>query len=227
MSQQINLINPELRPRRDWLAFATVAPATLAVLLVVVLAAVWVRVEQSSLGAHEREVAAQLKAAQDRLQAVTKELAARTADPALANEAERLKNALSLRREALQFLQAGGAGKPSGFASAMAGLARQSTDGLWLTGFAAGGGELEIRGRMLDPALLPLYIRRLNAESAFQGRRFAELDMKGVDPQADTAKTDAAKPAQAASPSATLPRYTEFTLRTVGAAELNKLGVDK
>lgn len=224
MSQQINLLNPDLRPRRDWLSFSVVAPLALAALLVVTVSAVWERSRLVGLRVLESEVSNRLKAEQERLQMLTKAAAERTSDPAVAREAERLNAALQLRREALQMLQAGGSGETGGFSGAMAGLARQSMDGLWLTGFAAGGGELEIRGRMLDPSLLPAYIRRLDSEQAFQGRRFAELDMKGVDAQDKPAAGAPPAPATAAVPALRLPPHTEFTLRTVGAANLGKSG---
>ncbi len=42
MSQQINLLLPELRPQRDWLAFPAVAAASLAVIVGIAGMAVWV-----------------------------------------------------------------------------------------------------------------------------------------------------------------------------------------
>lgn len=234
MTQQINLLNPDLRRRRDWLSFAMVAPAALLVFALVTADALWVRTEERTLAAQESEVAAQLNAAQERLQAAAKAVGARSGDPALVGEAERLRVALQLRREALQLLQAGDIGDTAGFSAIMTGLARQSMEGLWLTGFAAGGGELEIRGRMLDPALLPAYIKRLNGEPAFQGRRFAELEMKGVapgpveaNPPAAAAPAAPAAPAASPAPAAPLPHYTEFALRTVGAAGLGKSGGER
>ena len=57
--------------------------------------------------------------------------------------------------------------------------------------------------------MLPKYIKRLNDEPAFAGRRFATLDMKGVDPVND--KPEAGQVVNKAPAS---PPYTEFTLRT-------------
>jgi hypothetical protein len=36
---------------------------------------------------------------------------------------------------------------------------------------------MEIRGRTIDPALLPEYIQRMNKEPAFQGRAFSALKL--------------------------------------------------
>jgi hypothetical protein len=57
--------------------------------------------------------------------------------------------------------------------------------------------------------LLPVYINRLNDEPAFAGRRFASLDMKGVDPADDKSDTG-----QAAAKAKPVSRFTEFALRT-------------
>jgi hypothetical protein len=56
---------------------------------------------------------------------------------------------------------------------------------LWLTGFSigAGGAEVVLRGRMLDPGLLPRYLARLGQDKAFEGRRFDSLSIGGTAPQ--------------------------------------------
>jgi hypothetical protein len=86
-----------------------------------------------------------------------------------------------------------------------------------LVGFGFSGKEIEIRGRLLDPALLPTYINRLNDEPAFAGRRFSALDMKGVDP-ADDKHDDPSVAAKTKAPA----RYTEFALRTELVASQEK-----
>jgi hypothetical protein len=63
----------------------------------------------------------------------------------------------------------------------MRAFSRAGSDGLWLTGFRVldDGSQLDINGRMVDQALLPAYLKRLEAEPVFHGRRFSALDMKG------------------------------------------------
>ena len=49
-------------------------------------------------------------------------------------------------------LKGGAFGNQQGFAEYLRAFSRQSVNGLWLTGFTiAGSGELEIRGRVLEP----------------------------------------------------------------------------
>jgi len=206
MSQQINLLNPALRQRQDWLRANVVAMAALACLGLVVIASIGLGARQRSLQAAEAEAGVRLRTAQERLQAMTKGLGERKPDPALAQRAENLAAAVQLRQEAMRHLDRKEGAR---FSEAMRGLARQSMDGLWLTGFAVGGEDMEIRGRMLDPSLLPAYIRRLNAEPAFHGRRFDALDMRGVDARPAGKPDAAAKP----GPVRLLPPYVEFALR--------------
>lgn len=219
MSQEINLINPALRPRRDWLSFRRVAPAAPAALLLVAGIAGALRVSVSSGQKAQTSAAAQLATARDQAQALQARLAARRSDPALEQEAAQLAAALGQRREQLK-LARGLAAEDGGFAEVMRGFSRQRVEGVWLTGFSVGPGGFDIRGRLLDPGLLPAYIRRLNGEPAFRGRQFAALDMLGVEPTAAPAAGGAPAAAPAASPAPSGPaRYTEFTLRaTAGAA---------
>lgn len=219
MSQQINLIDPALRPRRDWLQFKVVAPVALACLAVVVAASAFLRWERRALEVREGAVNAQLKTSQERLQALAQSVGQRVGDPRLAAESELLATEIRQRQEVLGELERG-RGQGPRFSEDLRGLARQTMDGLWLTAFAAGGDSLEIRGRMLDSSLLPAYIRRLNAEPAFQGRRFDALDVsEGVRP----------KPAQGAEGEAKalerrLPPYSEFVLRAGAAPEKSAPG---
>ena len=221
MSQEINLLNPALRHKRDWLAFDMVAGgAGVAVLLVVALYAyslVQARTEQQRQAALAEEV----QVGQKELQAATAQLAARKTDPMLEQEAVRLKNAATQRKELFRLATGFASSGSGGVADVMRGFSRQIVDGVWLTGFVVAPDDFEIRGRLLDSSLLPAYIRRLNAEPAFRGRRFVALDMRAVAEDAAAAGTASAGVANAAAKPAVVgavPRYTEFVLRASAAA---------
>ena len=110
-----------------------------------------------------------------------------------------------------------GAGVSSGnsFGQYLRGLARQSVNGLWLTGVVvgAGGKDVQIRGRTMDRSLVADYVERLNAEKSFAGIGFSGLQMKqGVE----------ATPAVIAGAVAAAPKpapYIEFELIAVPATE--------
>jgi hypothetical protein len=118
----------------------------------------------------------------------------------------------------------------------MRAFARQSLDGVWLTGFEidAGGRELALSGRALGAELVPRYLERLNHESLLQGRQFSSLKVdqrvierapptplpardkdgdKGSDK--DSAKDkEKAKDAKAAKVELPPLRYVEFSMST-------------
>ena len=206
MSQQINLLLPALRPRRDWLGFPLVAGSALAVIVLVAGLGLWGRQQVAGLGEEKERGDAEAAALQQRLLALGQTLAARQPNPALQAEIDRLAESLRQREEALQVVESGRTGGAGGHALSMRGFARQMVDGVWLTGFTLAGSDVEIRGRLADAALLPHYIRRLNEESTFQGRRFAALDMQ------DASRAAPPETPGRAPPPGNARRYTEFVL---------------
>lgn len=207
MSQQINLLLAELRPRRDWFALPAVVAAAVGGLVLVAGVAAWGNYQVRSLAGAAAQSEANLKALQQQLQALAHTLGARQPDPALPAEIESLNESLRQRAEALLVLEGDRPASAARHAALMRGFARQIMDGVWLTGFSASGDGVEIHGRLSDPALLPQYIRRLNGEAAFQGRRFSALDMR------DGSAGPAAAPTALGAAAQSSPRYTEFALR--------------
>jgi Tfp pilus assembly protein PilN len=184
MAQQINLYNPALRLQREWLTLGNVLAAAVCFALALGGVGAYLRSQ-----ADARAQAAQLadaELAQARVRLVKAGAAAGM--PVAEAELNTLQEVLAARREVLAALQAGSGLSPTataGFADYLRGLARQSVNGLWLTGFsvAQGGEGMEIRGRMLAAERLPDYIRRLNAERVFAGRQFVSLQVeRSVDP---------------------------------------------
>ena len=210
MSQQINLLLPELRPRFDWLALPVVAAAGAAGLLLIALLASAGVMRVNALKENETALRAQLTALQQQVQTLGQRLGARQGDTMLDQQLAAARLAVAQRQDVLNVVAQGDLPSSHAYSGLFEGFSRQVVEGAWLTGFVFAQKNIEIRGRLTDPALLPVYIGRLNAEPAFAGRRFAALDMKGVEPAPASAETPAAPPARAA----VLPRHTEFVLRT-------------
>lgn len=200
MSQQINLLLPELRPRFDWLSLPVVVSVALAgFVLVAGLALVGAN---AARGLAEREGAlkGELTTMQQQSQLLGKALGERRGDPLLPQRIEQARLEVSQRRQVMDLLASGGVGAGQGFSGVFQGFSRQIVQGVWLVGFAVAGAEIEIRGRLTDPALLPAYVGKLNGETSFAGRRFSMLDMKGS--------------VATASDGAPGAPYTEFVLST-------------
>ena len=214
MSQQINLLLPELRPRFDWLALPVVAAAGAAGLLLIALLASAGVMRVNALKENETALRAQLTALQQQVQTLGQRLGARQGDTTLDQQLAAARLAVAQRQDVLNVVAQGDLPSSHAYSGLFEGFSRQVVEGAWLTGFVFAQKNIEIRGRLTDPALLPVYIGRLNAEPAFAGRRFAALDMKGVVPT--TARQDAS--AGLPGKTAVLPQHTEFVLRTEAEA---------
>lgn len=210
MSQQINLLLPELKPRFDWLALPVVASLALAGLLLLVVLFGVTAMQAESLKTREAELKAQLLALQQQVQSLGQSLGARQGDSGLEKQIAATRLGVAQRQEVLNVIAQGEVTGSNAYSGLLQGFARQGLEGVWLVGFGFAGKDIEIRGRLTDPALLPAYINRLNAEPAFAGRRFATLDMKSVDP-ADEKRAEAP---DAVAKTKLMARYTEFVLRT-------------
>ncbi len=221
MSQQINLYEARLRPSHALATARNLGICALALLVLMTALALWTRTDAD----RKTEAAAVSRKLQDQEQekmgALSKVMAERKVSPALAGEMEITKSMLAARQEVMDVLDSGQLGNTSGFSAFMIGFARQSQNDLWLTGFVVtlGGEEIEIRGRLLDPARLPSYVQGLSSEPVFQGRRFAALEMRDVEPEALKAEQPGAAKVSAAGvqPPLRLPRFVEFTLRSENA----------
>lgn len=219
MSQQINLINPALRKTKDWLTATVLAVATGIMVVVIVGSTILAKQAADARFAEAERSAAALKAAQDRLMALSKEVGELKPDPKLGEELSSALKVLSLREDVIKALEggAGSAGGITGFSEYFRGFARQVPSGLWLTGIVmdTGSDEMEIRGRMLNPASLPDYIQRLNSEKAFSGKGFSNLAILRPAPDAAPVGANASSggvqvSANASAATATVPKSSPF-----------------
>ncbi|MDR2092484.1 MAG: PilN domain-containing protein [Azoarcus sp.] len=194
MSQQINLLNPALRPRREWLSLETLILSTAALLVVMIGIGAWGihRERQAMAELNAREVAWQ--DAQSQLKDLATQQVSRSVDAQLVQQVAQRKTWLEHRRQALSMLQGGSMGRADGFSNIMAALARQTPEGLWLTGFdiQTGGNAILLRGRLVTENLLPSFVERLNHEADLRGRRFAALEVVSIPPKprGDDSKPD-------------------------------------
>ncbi|MDR1462166.1 MAG: PilN domain-containing protein [Azoarcus sp.] len=195
MSQQINLFNPALRPRRDWLSLKALILSTMALVAVLALIGAWgIYTERQALASlNARESTWQ--EAQGRLKDLAARQISQAPDPQLEQQIAQRRTWLEHRRQALLILKNDSTSQPDGFSSIMTALARQTPEGLWLTGFdiqSGSGGAILLRGRLVSENLLPNFVERLNHEADLRGRRFAALEVSSIPPkpQPDESKLD-------------------------------------
>jgi hypothetical protein len=201
MARQINLYDPALRHQRDWLALGNIVVLAAVLAALVGALGVGARSGLDVLAATAAAGESQLKAARDQIVALGQQAANRQPDPRVAQELAAKRMLLTAHGEVLRILRESVTDddRPD-FDDFLRGLARQTLSGLWLTAFSfdARSGGMEIRGRTVDPALLPEYIRRLNRETAFQGRAFASLKIDAGKPDVPAGGAAAAAPAPVA-----------------------------
>lgn len=213
MSAQINLYHPRYLRQRELLTLGNVMLAAAAVYLLLAVAGGWAWQNAATRSRAATVAELQLKAVKSQVDAATKAAGVRKPSPQLISELERAEGMLRRRGDIARLLESGAVGNTGGFADYLRGFARQIPEGLWLTAFTikSGGSDMEIRGSMLDPVVLPEYIRRLGNEKVFQGRSFASLTMNRVEPSAPA--RPGAPGAAAVAPAPTSgPRPIDFVL---------------
>lgn len=208
MSQNINLFNPAFRRQRRLLTLGTALQCFGVVLIALAGYHYFLQQQVSGLAAELRSTEGLLKSQRGYADALKGRTAAKP-EAQLDADIIRLETELKIARDSMEALKSGGFGNQQGFAEYLRAFSRQSLNGLWLTGFTiTGGGDLEIRGRVLSPDLVPSYIQRLNREQVLAGRSFDRLEMSrpAAEPQVEKGR-DARKAAPA-------PRFLEFSLAT-------------
>ncbi len=222
MSQQINLLLPELRPRFDWLGLPVVVAAAVLGLLLLGGYFTYEKTQLAKLEAQDAVVKQQLAAMQQEVLSLGQIVSGRKGDPMLPVLLDALRLGNEERQSVLSALNNGFGGERLGFSGVLDGFSRQTIDNLWLTRFELAGGNIHLEGSAIDPSLLPRFIDKLNAEAVFSGRQFAALDMKSVDADvvpatpASVPGTAPVVPAVSATPSkAHVPlRHVQFVLRS-------------
>jgi len=177
MSQQINLYNPAFEFKRELLSANTMGAALGVLVLGLVAATLFAQARVRGLEAEAKAVAAKVEQAQTRLNQATVEFAPRKPDPALQAQLAEAETHLRALQKVQGMVAKGALGNTQGYAEYFRALARQNVDGMWLTAVnvEGAGADIGVRGRALNPALIPGYIGRLRNEPVMQGKTIGNL----------------------------------------------------
>lgn len=177
MSQQINLFDERFRKQKRLLSARTMVQAAAAVFVIALafqeLYAYQNRSLQATLAQSDQR-ATQLR---DQTVRFARDFTAQGRSAALTDEIARIEERLRQRRGLLAGMQSGAGGNVEGFSPYLTALARQTMNGVWLTGIdiGAASGELVLKGRVVDSTLVPAYLRQLRREEPFAERSVREL----------------------------------------------------
>lgn len=207
MSQQINLFNPALL-RQEPVFTATTMARSLGLLAAGVL--VLGLYGQHSMRQTRQEALATeqtLEARKARLASAQGSFAPRARNPEFERQVSEGEARIKALREVAGVLQRGEFGNTGGYSGYFQALARQGSSDLWLTGVSivGAGRQIGLRGRALEPALVPAYITRLTREPVMQGKSFGSLRIVRAEQPVDAGAAPAARPE--------LTAYVDFSLQ--------------
>ena len=180
MTQQINLYNPALLPRVDAFSGRVVLLALGGILLLSLLVYGWSAWDASRLAVEQQRQQGQLNTLQSDITRLAQESAGRKPSPQLTAELESIEALLAGRNEVMTVLKGGSLGDTRGVSEYFRAFARETVDGLWLTGFsiAGAGSDISIEGRTLSAELVPGYIGKLRREQVLRGHGFGTLNVQ-------------------------------------------------
>lgn len=211
MSQQINLFSPVFLKKRKVPYSAAIMLRALGVIAVLgVLAYGYLAYQTDVLTKQMAETDKKVSEEQERLTKLTSELPPQQPSAQLQNDIKNAEAQLKARQEMVDALKHGGPiGSTEGYSEYMRAFARQSVDGLWLTGFdiTGAGSEMAITGRTVRAELVPAFVQRLSQEPVMKGRQFAYL------------RISAPQHAQSDKKSIASLGYLDFILRSVEEAK--------
>lgn len=179
MNQQINLYQPMFRKQEK--VFSAVTMLQITGFIVLVLAGIYgyslyslqpFKTELAKIDSEHNKLSQQLT----RLEA---QAPANVKSQLLEDEVRQLTRELEQKQRVQQMLTSGRFGNRDGFSDLLEGLARQHVSGLWLTQvrFTGGGTQLMMSGKANAAELIPIYIQKLAAETAFAKLSFNVLQI--------------------------------------------------
>jgi hypothetical protein len=206
VTQQINLYNPALLPQVDPFSGRVVLLALGGILLLSLLAYTWSSWDAARLAGEQQRQQGDLTALQSDITRLAQESAGRKPSPQLTAELESIEALLAGRNEVMTVLKGGSLGDTKGVSEYFRAFARETVDGLWLTGFSivGAGSDISIEGRTLRAELVPGYIGKLRREQVLRGHGFGTLNVQ--------LPTDAATP----DASRKTAEFLEFRLSSQG-----------
>ncbi|MES2126206.1 MAG: hypothetical protein V4463_02950 [Pseudomonadota bacterium] len=179
MSQQINLFNPIFLKQKKVFTSIAMVQALGLVLVGAVLVAFYASRNIAALKAEMEAGKILLNQRTVRLAEASEQFAPRQKNAALEADLAAAEVQLKGMRDVAGILKRGEFGNTRGYAEYFRAFARQRVNGLWLTGLSIHGAGVDIgvKGRALEPAMVPNYIGRLGQETVLRGKTFASLQI--------------------------------------------------
>ena len=177
--QQVNLYTDDFRPKKVVLSLEQIILISVSVIILVVLTTLFLN---ASLAKSEQRIQRE----QERVEKLNSQLSKLEdkakllrQDDSLMAANQRLSAQLDARRQMIEVLDRVVVKDDEGFSNILLSLARQKTEGLWLTSIQVGasGKNMTIEGTTLNANAVPAYLQNLRQEDGFLGRTFTLFNL--------------------------------------------------
>jgi len=181
MYQQINFYQDEFRSEEQIFCATTLLKFCGAIVLAMILAYAFAAQKVTSIESESQIVARQETAAVERLQKIRPIISSVGGEGTWSERIDDAQRSLEEKQLVLSLLQGSTLGDTQGFSRYLRSLARQDTDGLWLThvSLSALGDRTRLEGKALRGELVPVYLQGLAEEPPFAEQRFHQFQING------------------------------------------------
>ncbi len=179
MSQQINLLNPALLTPKEWLDARMMVIYTLGVLGLVMLVYAGLSYDVSRLEQQQQQLADELAGLSSELEQELAQQQVPKLDESVLQQIRLAEKRLVDSKRVLDFLRDKTFARGEGMSGYLEALARQRTEGVWLTGVEIDQPRelLEIKASALREQRIPVFIQNLSQQPVMAGKYFAQLTM--------------------------------------------------
>jgi Tfp pilus assembly protein PilN len=177
--QQINLYTEAFRPQKVVLSLAQILLITSCTIIVVVVATLFLNANLAKLEKRSQHEKLRIDKLSSQLVILEEKAKLLRQDDSLMAANQRLSKKLGARRQMIEMLDSVVVKDDEGFSNILLSLARQKTEGLWLTNIQLGasGKNMTIEGTTLNANAVPAYLQNLRQENGFIGRAFTLFNL--------------------------------------------------
>lgn len=181
MHQQINFYRAEFRNTETSFGATSIAAGCAAVVVAMFVVYVFAVGQLSGIDKELQIFSDQEDAALQRLEQMQPLVGALSGEQTWAQRLDDATRALEEKQLVLSLVQGSTLGDTLGFSRYLRSLARQDTDGLWLTQIrlSAQGNRNRLQGKALRAELVATYLQRLADEPPFARQRFNQFQIEG------------------------------------------------
>lgn len=168
LKQQINLLPPKPKVKKDWLKAKPVFIGLSILSVVCALVTLGVYLRSASLNQQLEEMSATRAAQQSDIKQMEEQVSARQVDPDLVLSRTQIQKSIASKQSLLSLLDKVQPGHREGFAQSLFVMAKTIPDGVWLTEFELQANvQLKLMGASQQASAIPFFLRQVVQEKPF------------------------------------------------------------